>query len=77
MSKFQELDDKIVAEVRSGAKEFGQLAGRLRDEAAKHLPHRWASEDRVIDRRLQALKKAGKIEHAKGGIGWRIVEPRP
>lgn len=30
-------------------------------------------EWRIIDRRLQALRKAGKIKHCTT-IGWRIVE---
>lgn len=29
------------------------------------------SSDRIVDRRLQALKKAGRIEFARGS-GWRL-----
>lgn len=78
MSKqYQELDEKIVAEVRGGANEFGELASMLFSELEKHLPSKWHSTDRVLDRRLQALRRSGRLQFVRGGIGWSIPQAQP
>ena len=74
MSKFRELDDSIIAAVGEGAKEFGQIVARTYNEAEKILPSKWHSVERQIDRRLQALRKSGRLVFVRGGRGWSIPE---
>lgn len=54
----EELDKKIVAAVRSGKNRFADI-----QETVK-------SDYRTVDRRLQALKKQGKLKFGKGKTGW-------
>ncbi|WP_054908778.1 hypothetical protein [Pseudomonas sp. NBRC 111135] len=66
MSKYAEYDEKLMSLIRNGCDNLSSLCGRLHDEnsaIAKDDP--W----RVTDRRLQALRKAGKIVYADGR--WR------
>ena len=77
MSQHDKLDYLIVEAIKSGASRFEIInAGDVQEEAV-----RLYSEDRkvrgpsakplfrIIDSRLQALRKRGLIEHAKGR-GW-------
>ena len=70
MSKYEELDALIVESIRSGRDTFGLLCGRKTGELASKLSPN--EPDRVIDRRLQALRKRGVIRFA--GTCWRHVE---
>ena len=74
MSRFKELDEAIVAAVNEGAREFGRIVSRVHEQAEKLLPSKWHSVDRVVDRRLQALRKAGRLVFVRGGRGWSITE---
>lgn len=78
---YEKLDHLIVEAIKGGASKFEAIhAGAVKDEA-----ERLHSEDRkvrgpsakplfrIIDSRLQALRKRGSIEHAKGR-GWIIKE---
>lgn len=78
---YEKLDHLIVEAIKGGASKFEAIhAGAVKDEA-----ERLHSEDRkvrgpsakplfrIIDSRLQALRKRGLIEHAKGR-GWIIKE---
>ncbi|MCS7522506.1 hypothetical protein N0070_19870 [Pseudomonas aeruginosa] len=66
MSKYAEYDEKLMSLIRNGCDNFVSLCGRLRDEnKAISQEDPW----RVTDRRLQALRKAGKIVYADGR--WR------
>ena len=64
--KFTTLDDAILAAIKAGRTTFVSIVGNV-EELAKHLaaPDRWGkiSHDRPIDRRLQALRKQGKIAY--------------
>ncbi|KWR82520.1 hypothetical protein [Pseudomonas sp. PI1] len=66
MSKYAEYDEKLMNLIRNGCNTFNALIHRLFDENKA-----FAEDDpwRVTDRRLQALRKAGKIVYADGR--WR------
>lgn len=79
MSKYATLDAMILAEIGSAPKQFAMLyradivheCDRLAmDEPAKR--GRDIEPFRILDRRLQALRKAGKIQSSTKG--WIRVE---
>ena len=79
-NKYQELDNAICDYIARGAGHpiySSVLAGIARSLLALNktpFPEEW----RIIDRRLQAMRKAGRLEYArkKGGGhgGWRIID---
>lgn len=72
------FDAQLLELIRKGRDTFTQLEGhKPLIEMAKPfciaVRSRYAQEQyRIIDRRLQALRKAGKIEYHSGK--WHIVE---
>lgn len=70
--KFAEIDQLIIEQIRSGKKTFTAIMEpRLRSEAE---PFRGdAPTYRVLDRRLQALRKRGLISWS-ARTGWSVVE---
>lgn len=74
---YAELDRQILEAVRLGARDFAHISARCaaeRDRIALLLgvaPHQVF---RIVDRRLQAIRRQGLIEHRGGG--WRIPRPR-
>lgn len=77
MSKYQELDEMIVWRIAQKPCSFTELQDEPISGAANALatPDRYEQRVgwRVIDRRLQALRKAGRIVFAKGV--WSEVKP--
>ena len=77
MSKYIELDSMIVQSIRNGRDRFFVLCcgptGRLADTLAGSDGWGRRSGDRVIDRRLQALRKRGQIRFSGGR--WHYVPP--
>lgn len=74
MSKFKGLDELLLEQIGQGINTFARLQNRRVKELA--LPHARVSAhdvewDRVIDRRLQALRKAGKITFKNG---WHLAK---
>lgn len=74
--RYAALDVALMAAIRAGADTFGALLAQealLRDATALASADRWGQKngDRVIDRRLQALRKAGKLAYAERQ--WRVV----
>ncbi len=68
MSKYQELDDLIVLCIKQGVNTFGALwQGRAGDKAYALGEDKY----RAVDRRLQALRKAGRISWM--GNRWSVV----
>ena len=69
---YTKLDAAIIAEIKGGATRFIDLnrKGPVLEEARKVNSYEW---DRAIDRRLQALRKAGRINHSHRN-GWQIGE---
>lgn len=77
------LDAAIVKRIREGAKSIGaieqadvaKLTKAIAD-ADNATRETWRSMPswRVVDRRLQALRKAGKIKFVRGpGAGWEVA----
>lgn len=81
MSQYDKIDHLIVEAIKSGASKFEAInAGAVNGEAERlHLEDRKVRGPnakpplRIIDSRLQALRKRGLIEHAKGR-GWIAKE---
>lgn len=74
---YAELDRQILEAVRLGARDFAHISNRCaaeRDRIALQLgvgPH---MAFRIVDRRLQVIRRQGLIEHRGGG--WRIPRDR-
>lgn len=76
---YQGLDDAIIARLNdglmNGGATFTQLEYSLRDMANEiSKPDRWGQKTgwRVIDRRLQALRKKGLIKFDRK-TGWSVA----
>jgi hypothetical protein len=74
VSRFKGIDDAIVAEIGKGCTQFAQLLNNQELEAlaiqlseGRHS-HAW----RVLDRRLQAIRKAGRIAYDRTD-GWSVL----
>lgn len=71
MKKYDEIDNAIMVEMDASPVSFNQLHSRnvfiLCAEYAK-TENRNNTDWRILDRRLQALRKAGKITFT--GKGW-------
>lgn len=80
MSKFDDLDGELLRLIRMGYRTFAELQSRATMRMAQDLatPNYSGYRDgsRVIDRRLQALRKKGLITFTHGH-GWGIAEERP
>lgn len=73
MSKFEKLDAEIVKEIGACRNTFSTMRGLVWELARQVAPKdRWGRMDecRVVDRRLQALRKRGVI-HYQGGR-WSV-----
>jgi hypothetical protein len=80
MSQYEEIDRQIIAAIagRRNPIYYGAVCME-----AERIAHETGHESfRIIDRRLQALRKAGKIKHYRkrdrdDGIGgWHLVDAR-
>jgi hypothetical protein len=74
VSRFKEIDAAIIAKIGQGCTQFAQLSNNQELEALAmplsegRRSHAW----RVLDRRLQALRKAGRIAY-DCGTGWGVL----
>ena len=72
-NKYQALDDAICEHLRSGrgsptnSSALEALAQPLLAANKTPFPVAW----RLIDRRVQAMKRAGRVEYRKSGAGAR------
>lgn len=76
MSQYQELDARILAAII--AKRNPLYANTVSEEASRLAALTGREDFRVVDGRLQALRKAGTIRHltkVEGGgtAGWQVV----
>ncbi|MGV1119202.1 hypothetical protein [Xanthomonas translucens] len=71
MSKYTELDAAIVHAVQNGATTFSGLRTACSQHLSFKMIGREYTDDRLLDRRLQALRKAGRITFAMGH--WSIA----
>ena len=65
------FDAQLIALIAGGMSGFASLATRLADEAKRFCEKPKDETFRVVDRRLQALRKAGRIGH-DSKRGWLI-----
>jgi chorismate mutase len=79
MSKFAQLDDSVCDYIRRNPGRSPHNAKQLQDMAAGvlGLPHSVNEQSwRLIDRRLQAMRKAGRIKYARASLsgvgGWSV-----
>ena len=72
MTKYNRLDELIITAILAGHFTFTELQKHdaVRDEADMH--DTGTGFDRVIDRRLQSLRKAGRIKYA--AEKWEVME---
>lgn len=72
---YTEFDKMLMAYIELGGKTASALTIHLEAEA-KPLMNRPGEEFRVVDRRLQALRKKGRIsfERRGGSVVWRITK---
>lgn len=71
MTKYAELDTAILDSIQRGRDTFGALTVGATGAMADRLATATGG-DRVIDRRLQSLRKRGLIRFA--GLRWQLVE---
>lgn len=72
---YTQFDAELISLIKAGRNTFTQLEGHkpLIEMAKPFCMHaRHPEPFRIIDRRLQALRKAGKIKYHSGK--WHIVE---
>lgn len=83
MTKYEKLDSLILSSIEAGRAQFSQIfAGPVHDECERiakaegTVRSRWGVDAfRVMGRRLQALRKAGKIRFIASGdrMGWQRI----
>ena len=71
MSKYAELDQEILRLIKNGCVEFWSIHRRVAD-MCKPLVTEPSENFRALDRRLQALRKAGRIEYSRSNKRWSI-----
>lgn len=68
---YSKLDAAIIATIKGAHRiSFNGINARVKPEAAEIRPD--GDAFRAVVRRLQALRKAGKIKH--GGSFWRVIQ---
>jgi hypothetical protein len=73
MTDYSKMDDLIIEKIKSGAKNFASIdGGKVYDEAKAIAMENGGDSWRVIDRRLQALRKKGLIQYTTKEK-WRLV----
>lgn len=80
MSKYDKLDALILNSLSDAPRRFGSVARgetfaearRLDSEDHSHSAMRKIGADRYVGRRLQALKRAGKVKFVRGPRGGWI-----
>ena len=76
---YKELDDAIKAHIAARPGHHPIYSTPLLDMAAHELggeAYKGGSKEwRLIDRRLQALKKAGQVQYLRQPACWAVVRP--
>lgn len=64
MTDYTQMDELIISKIKSGSRTFSAIDGGDVYEEAKRIAMVSGGESfRVIDRRLQALRKSGLIQY--------------
>lgn len=69
--KYSELDAAIIKRIQSGFTRFYEIWPAIPSHLTNSNPHTSSDSSRIIDRRLQALRKRKKI--ACFGQTWRVL----
>lgn len=74
-TKYDDFDKKMLALIDAGTNKAAALTTAL-DAEAKLLMNKEKEEFRVVDRRLQALRKKGIIKWERSGafVIWSLVK---
>ncbi len=75
---YTKLDNLIIAAIKAGKRQMFQIdTGSVEEEAKRRTP-RQSDAWRTTERRLQALRRAGRIRYARAAdpdqSGWIIVQ---
>ena len=75
MSQYDKIDSLIVDAIKGGCCSFSAIHNSrgVFDEALRISIAVKRDQDRVVDSRLQALRRRGVIVHFSGW-GWRVME---
>jgi hypothetical protein len=68
---YDELDAAIIKAIQGGARRFYQIWPAVSSLASKHVTGPYSGQDRVVDRRLQALSRQHKIRFWRGN--WEVL----
>lgn len=72
MSQYDELDRLIIERLTIGRVDFKQMWTGERTMECQRIADATGHEPyRILDKRLQALRKRGVIEYSRGG-GWGL-----
>ena len=73
-NKYAQIDAELIELIKSGDGTFNAIASRA-DVSALTAPHETETAEgwRIVDRRLQALRKAGKIAFSRDAGRWRVA----
>lgn len=67
---YTELDSAIISRVTEGCVSFAALSGAVSKHSETLAKTDPAPAWRIVDRRLQALRKAGRIRYQRKPEGW-------
>lgn len=71
MPDYTELDSCILKAIQDGEMAFSALINtKAVQTAARSVETHQGEYDRAVDRRLQSLRKSGKIEFSRGS--WKL-----
>ena len=75
MSQYEKLDSLIVETIKQGRNSFSFIFNSklVLDEAHRISSANGRDTDRIVDGRLQALRRRGVIVYVTGW-GWRVKE---
>ena len=77
MNDYTELDAAIVAQIKAGRGSFTAMSAALCDAAAPFIQNPRTQIPtpvwRVVDRRLQALRKRGAITYSRADLRWHAT----
>lgn len=69
--KYSEVDAAIIARIRSGHSRFYEIWPGIASHLTNSNPYTSSDSSRIIDRRLQAMRKQGKITYYGGK--WSVL----
>lgn len=73
MTDYAEFDAALLALIGGGMRSFAALVAHLQSQAKAFCTDAKQELFRVVDRRLQSLRKKGKVAYDTK-TGWRLVK---